>query len=133
MDQERGLQQAGLAISNRTPISTTMPLSDVWLILSALQMTITHPGLHEPLKQAMERIGRDLEARIVEVLPEVAELAAAGWDRSQDYIDAGYEFDDMDSEYDIDFDDDDDELDDDFDDDDDDGHPSYLDESEIPY
>jgi len=86
MDEQEGLRQAGLAMDSSIEISVTLPIRELWLIVSGLQLTVTHPNLHEPLKTISEGIGRKLGALIVEQLPEVAELLEAGWDREQDTI-----------------------------------------------
>ena len=46
----------------------------------------SHPDLHEPLKDASEKIGRHVQHLIVDALPEVADLLEAGWHREFDYI-----------------------------------------------
>jgi hypothetical protein len=113
MDEQEGLRQAGLAMSSDKEISVRLPIPELWLIVSGLQLTVTHPNLHEPLKTMSEQIGRKLGALILEQLPDVAELLEAGWDRQQDsiiYEDYGEyqdddwddgEYDDMDSEEDL--------------------------------
>jgi hypothetical protein len=108
MDEQEGLRQAGLAISSDKEITVTLPIRELWLIVNALQLTVTHPGLHEPLKTISGQIGRNLGALIVEKLPEVAELLDMGWHREYDVLaddgddsDYGYqddEYDDLDDD-----------------------------------
>jgi hypothetical protein len=105
MDEQEGLRQAALALNSDTEITTTLPIRELWLIVSGLQLMVTHPSLHEPLKTISEGIGRKVGALIVAALPEVEPLLEAGWDRQQDWIvyddeDDG-EYDDMDSEEDL--------------------------------
>lgn len=87
MDEQRGLHLAGLAMTNEETLNVGLKIREMWLIVSALQLMATHPGLHEPLRSISEQIGRDLGARIVEVLPEVGELLEMGWHRENDWID----------------------------------------------
>lgn len=84
MDKQEGLRQAGLALSSDKEITTTLPIRELWLVVSALQLMVTHPGLHEPLKTISEQIGRKLGTQIVEALPEVEELLTKGWQREYD-------------------------------------------------
>lgn len=84
MDEQRGLQLAGLAMTNEETLNVGLKIRETWLIVNALQLMVTHPGLHEPLRSISEEIGRALGARIVEVLPEVGELLEMGWHREAD-------------------------------------------------
>lgn len=84
MDEEEGRRQAGLAISSDKEITVTLPIRELWLIVGGLQLTVTHPSLHEPLKTISEGIGRKLGALIIAELPDVAELLEKGWDREYD-------------------------------------------------
>lgn len=92
MDEQRGNYLAGLALTSDKEITVTLAVRELWLIVSGLQLTVSHPGLHEPLKTICEQIGRDLGARIMEQLPEVGELLEMGWHREFDYV----EYDDQD-------------------------------------
>jgi len=89
MDEQEGLRQAGLAIGSDKEITVTLPIRELWLIVSGLQLTVSPPGLHEPLKTICEGIGRKLGALIVAELPQVGELLEQGWHREYDWIDDG--------------------------------------------
>lgn len=93
MDEQEGLRQAGLAMSSDKEITITLPIRELWLIVSALQLMVTHPNLHEPLQTISEGIGRKLGALIILELPDVEPLLEQGWHREYDYID---EYDDGD-------------------------------------
>jgi len=95
MDEQEGLRLAGLAIGSDKEITVTLPIRELWLIVSGLQLMVTHPSLHEPLQTISEGIGRRLGALIVAELPEVGELLEMGWHREYDWIDDGY-YDDAD-------------------------------------
>lgn len=87
MDEQHALDMAELALRSDARLLVDLPLRSIWLLMSACQMTVTHPGLHDPLIAAYEQIGRHLQAQILERLPEVEELAEAGWDRESDFFD----------------------------------------------
>lgn len=95
MDEQEGLRQAGLAIGSDKEITVTLPIRELWLIVSGLQLAAAHPYLHEPLQTICEGIGHKLGALIIAELPEVAELLEMGWHREYDWIDDG-DYDDVD-------------------------------------
>ena len=66
-------------------VELNIRLYDVWLLLGQVQLSVTHPGISDLLIAELTRLGKSLEALIVATSPaEIAALAAAGWDRSQD-------------------------------------------------
>jgi len=86
IDEEKGMELAGPALSSDVRITVDLPLKSWWLILSSLQLVVANAYLGSQIKEASEQIGRHIQSLIVEQLPAVEELAEAGWDRDQDYI-----------------------------------------------
>lgn len=86
MDEQEGLNLVAQVFGSDKEITVTLPARELWLIVSALQLQITHPNLHAPLQTLCEGIGRKLGALIVEDLPQVGELLEMGWHREYDYI-----------------------------------------------
>jgi len=89
MDEQEGLKLVAQVIRSDKEIDVKLPIRELWLIVSAFQLQITHPGLHAPLQTICEGIGRRLGALIVAELPQVGELLEMGWHREYDWIDDG--------------------------------------------
>lgn len=87
MDEQEGLSLVAQVFGSDKEIDVKLPIRELWLIVSALQLQITHPNLHEPLQTICEGIGRKLGALIVEELPQVGELLEMGWHREYDVAD----------------------------------------------
>lgn len=85
-EEQRLLKLAGLALTSDLATSYNLAIRDLWLIVSALQLTVAHPRLHEPMKGINEALGRKLQQEIASKLPEVDELLEMGWHREHDYI-----------------------------------------------
>lgn len=96
MDEHEGLVLVGQVFGSDKEIDVKLPMRELWLIVSALQLQITHPGLHEPLQTICEGIGRRLGALIVEELPQIGELLEMGWHREDDVEQDDVEQDDVD-------------------------------------
>ena len=86
MDEEEGMKLVAQVFTSDKEITVTLPLRELWLIVSALQLQVTHPSLHETIQALAEGIGRKLCALVVEELPQMAELLEMGWHREYDYI-----------------------------------------------
>lgn len=84
MDEREGLNLVVQVFGSDKEIDVKLPMRELWLIVSALQLQITHPGLHETIQSLAEGIGRKLGALIVEELPQVGELLEMGWHREFD-------------------------------------------------
>lgn len=84
MDELTGLMLSQMAMTCTERVQIDVAVSDLWLILNALQLTSTHPDLHEQLKEIMADIGSRIQRVIVTVVPELEELASAGWQREHD-------------------------------------------------
>lgn len=84
MDELRALSLAEIAMSSEERVEINIAIRDLWLIVNALQLSMTHKALHEPLKGWMEEIGVRCQDVITTVLPEVGELLELGWHREND-------------------------------------------------
>lgn len=84
MDEERGLYLAGLVMGSDVPVDLHLSIPELWLAVQGLQLTASHPFLHEPLTSQCETLGRSLGALIVAVIPEAEELLELGWHRDND-------------------------------------------------
>ena len=84
MDALRALALAEIAMTSEERVEINIEVRDLWLIVNALQLTLTHDDLHEPLKSWMEEIGRKLQGVVTTVLPETGELLELGWHREND-------------------------------------------------
>jgi len=89
MDEQEGLNLVAQVFGSDKEIDVKLPIRELWLIVSGLQLMVTHPSLHEPLQTISEGIGRRLGALIVAELPQVGELLEQGWHREYDYIEQG--------------------------------------------
>lgn len=86
MDEQEGMNLVAQVFTSDKEITVTLPLRELWLIVSALQLQVTHPSLHATIQSLAEGIGRKLGALVVEELPQVGELLEMGWHREYDYI-----------------------------------------------
>lgn len=71
-------------LSDKRPLAVTIDMSAAWLIVTALQLTVRHPGIHEPLRQELTHIALQFQDRIIEEHPEAEHLLKAGWDTAHD-------------------------------------------------
>lgn len=84
MDELRALALAEIAMSSEERVEINIAIRDLWLVVNALQLSMTHKALHEPLRGWMEEIGVRCQDVITSVLPEVGELLEMGWHREND-------------------------------------------------
>lgn len=84
MDELRALSLAEIAMTSEERVEINIEVRDLWLIVNALQLSMTHDQPHEPLQGWMENIGRRCQGVITTVLPEVGELLELGWHREYD-------------------------------------------------
>jgi len=63
-------------------VEINLRVYDAWLLLSSVQLTATHPTLGTELRDELTDLGARLQRLITAFAPtEVAQLAAAGWER----------------------------------------------------
>ncbi len=55
---------------------------EMWLTMSTLQMSVTHPRLGPVLREHCTVLARIFQGKIVELHPELEALAEAGWNRT---------------------------------------------------
>jgi len=84
MDELRALSLAEIAMTSEERVEINIEVRDLWLIVNALQLTLTHEDLHEPLKSWMAEIGHRIQEVVTTVLPETGELLELGWHREYD-------------------------------------------------
>lgn len=66
-------------LTNETEITVPLKVKDCWIILSAAHLCVRHPGMSEDARGWITDIGRQIQAGIVEDIPEIAALAERGW------------------------------------------------------
>lgn len=88
IDELRALSLAEIAMTSEERVEINIAIRDLWLIVNALQLSMMHEALHEPLRGWMEEIGIRCQDVITAVLPEVEELLEMGWHRENDVYSA---------------------------------------------
>jgi hypothetical protein len=70
-------------LATAPPVEGLIRPGNAWLVLSALQLALSHPRFPESIRGPVESFARQLQA-IVSVTPTLAAVAEAGWHRDQD-------------------------------------------------
>lgn len=66
------------------PVKLNMTRQDAWIVMMALQMVISHPGLAGgPMAAVWENVGRSIQEAVSDS-PELYAVAEAGWNRAFD-------------------------------------------------
>lgn len=71
-------------LDNHEQAALVMTISDMWMALSAIQLAVRHPDLHEATVKRLTEIGHYLQAIVIERHPEGLDLATRGWDPAFD-------------------------------------------------
>lgn len=74
-------------MTDEAPIPLTILIKDAWLLVSALQLAVRHPTLHEVTKSALEQIARQFQQPITARHPHAEILFEMGWKPEYDTID----------------------------------------------
>jgi hypothetical protein len=75
------------AMTDETALPVHITISDAWMLVSALQLSVRHPGLHQPLKDRLTEIARQFQASIAELHPEANQALEMGWSEEYDETD----------------------------------------------
>ena len=82
LDKDPIIQDAMMRmIENKREVELRIPVFGAWILMSTLQMTLTHPNVGEAVKGICAFIAQQLEEKILVLYPELAPLAKKGWDR----------------------------------------------------
>lgn len=84
--EQEGLEIVGRVFNDPVEVSIMLTTSELWLIVSAIQMTVTHPGLGPKMVEWYNQLGRELQVVMDEIHPESANLLEEGWHRENDYV-----------------------------------------------
>jgi len=79
-------EQALKFIKSEGMLLVTFTVSDVWLIVSILQAVTRHPELPPDMLERIEKIGRQVQAKVAEIHPDANDLMEAGWDWDEDVV-----------------------------------------------
>jgi hypothetical protein len=60
-------------------IQVNISVKQAWLLVSAIQLAVRHPELHEPTVTALTETARQFQAAVVAVHPDLDTLAEMGW------------------------------------------------------
>lgn len=84
--EKEGLEIVERVFTDPLEVSVMLPVPELWLIVSAIQMTVTHPGLGPMMVKWYDKLGHELQAVMDEIHPESAKLLEEGWHRENDYV-----------------------------------------------
>jgi hypothetical protein len=84
MDEKKYVAITEKVMSDKTPLQVDIDIMSAWLLVSALQLTVKHPELSQPMKSMLTKIARAFQARIAEHHPEADELLEMGWNAAYD-------------------------------------------------
>jgi hypothetical protein len=84
MDKKHDLELLKGVFEDKRMVPTSFDFWSLWLLCSACQMTVTHPGLGEDLRKKYVELGHDFQRYIAEYHPEVNHIMEAGWLRGHD-------------------------------------------------
>ena len=84
MDEAQFIEATRRVMSDQQTLEIHISIMQLWILVSAIQLTTRHPGLHKPLKEALIKVAHQFEDAITLIHPEATELLAAGWDPHYD-------------------------------------------------
>lgn len=90
LGDQHGLDVEAFTAASQPIMRDTVPLSvlvtycDLWLVISALQLTVRHPDLPEMLGNALVAIAGFFEAALTQKHPDAALIIAMGWNTAFD-------------------------------------------------
>lgn len=77
-------------LENPQPLTITAASPLWWFALSAIQLAVRHPGLHDPLISQLTTFARHIQSNLNTILPpDLQALLESGWDPSADVDDNG--------------------------------------------
>lgn len=80
-DAQRGASTKVLAkaMSDERPLSFSMTIGQAWMLVSAVQLTLRHPGISADMAQPLEDLARQFQGSVIEIHPEAAGIIERGW------------------------------------------------------
>ena len=84
MGEREDLALLANLFKDETEVPCVFDLWSLWLVGSACQMTCTHPGIGEPLRQKYREIGKLCQGYLAELHPETDHIFEMGWYRHND-------------------------------------------------
>lgn len=75
-------------MADESPLTITMRISDAWMIVSAIQLTMRHTEVDDDLRGRLTALARKYQAALATVHPAAGELLEMGWDTKYD-VEAG--------------------------------------------
>jgi hypothetical protein len=84
VSEEKFMRITAAVMSDETPLAVQINIKEAWLLISALQLAIRHPGLSPVMKQTLKKIARDFQQPITQRHPETARLFEMGWHPAYD-------------------------------------------------
>jgi len=87
--KEEDVRKIASIMNDTSPFPVEIDVQNAWLIVAAMQMVITHPGISGLSRRMYESIGRLFQMRLVEQHPEIAEIVEKGWHREFDVDEDG--------------------------------------------
>lgn len=76
-------------MSDTRPQQLEIDVKSMWLLVSALQLVVKHPGLSALMKQALTRIARQFQNGVTGIHPEAETPMQMGWNSAYDVNDKG--------------------------------------------
>lgn len=89
MGEQEDVRAIASIMNDTSPFPVEIDVQNAWLIVAAMQLVITHPGLSGQTRRMYESIGRQFQMRLVEQHPEIAEIVEKGWHREFDVDENG--------------------------------------------
>jgi hypothetical protein len=85
IDELAVLETLEYLASRKDPIEFKMSVYEMHILLSSVQLTVTHPGLHQPLTDHLRAVGGRLQEQIgCFTDDEFRRFLEAGWHREFD-------------------------------------------------
>jgi hypothetical protein len=82
--EQKHLEAIRPAMTDDNSLHIGIKIRDAWVVITGLQLAASHPGISQVQKNWMIHVARQLQASIVAVHPEVAEIIEMGWHREYD-------------------------------------------------
>lgn len=85
LDEGAIMETLRFLAGNKHPIEFKLTAFEMYLLLSAAQLTVTHPGLHDPMRNHLRAVGDRLQEAIAPYVDaEFREFEERGWHREFD-------------------------------------------------
>lgn len=90
MELEDFEKAAIAAMSDENPLPIIITIADAWFVVSAIQLAVRHPDLHEPLRDRLRDIAHQFTEPICADHPSAREAIEMGWhEENDDLLDDG--------------------------------------------